>query len=189
MTTISALQTSALLILQQQASATDVNDPQKPGAENLLTIANRTADKIGASQQPGSSESKISQAMFSVNNVNVNKLKLDLIDKAGQALGVAQSDYGSREDFVKAMQGAMTKLMTRENGQQAISAIEKDLGLDKLNVSLADVVASAKNPEREDNLTKALEKQAGKSEKTQADAPQPSAIKPDDIGLYALANQ
>lgn len=184
MTTISNANSTALLILQQ-ANPVEATKQQQPGADNLEAVANGVGGKIAVSQQPGQAESKISEAMFSVNTVSANKLKLDLIDRAGKALGVDQSDYASKDEFVSAMQGALTKIKTQENGPQAIAAIEKDLGLDKLGVSLEDVVASARDPEREDNLTRALEKQAGKTKDAEKDGSEPQFFRPSELGLYA----
>jgi len=102
MTSISSLNTAALLILQQGA----VLDPTRNSestSPDLAAIANGIADKVGVSTQPGRAESKISEAMFSVNNVNINKLKIELIDRTAEALGFDRQDYESIGQFSSAM--------------------------------------------------------------------------------------
>ncbi|TCQ14997.1 hypothetical protein [Rhizobium sp. PP-CC-3G-465] len=185
MTTVSSMNSAALLILQQTNSIS-ATQQQKSVTDDLVAVANGIGGKIGATKQPSQTQSRISESMFNLNNVNVNKLKLDLIERAGKALGVDQNDYASKDEFVSAMQGALSKLKAQDDGQQAIAVIEKGLGLDKLGVTLEDVINSAKNPDREDTLDKALAKQAGKEKEHQSEAL--LTVQPNEIGLYGIAN-
>lgn len=121
-------------------------------------------------------------------------MKLDLIDRTGKALGVNQEDYASRDEFVDAMRRALGKLKI-EGGMAAVMALEKELGLDKLGVSVDDVIASAADPDSNDKLTKALKEEAGilsdeegneEVEGGGEDEDQASAVfQADEIGLYS----
>lgn len=185
MTTVSNVNSAALLILQQANSVTATGQ-EKSGSDNLVAVANGVSDKIGATRQPTQAQSKISQSIFSVNHESVNKLKLDLIDRTGKALGVDQADYTSKDEFVDAMQKALGKLKM-EGGDLAVKGLEKELGLDKLGVSIQDVINGAKDPEANDKLTKALEKQAGKAEEdAENKSSETLVIQPDEIGIYGL---
>lgn len=184
MTTVSSVNSAALLILQQTASA-NATEQETSNSDALLAAANGINLTVSSSQQPTQAQSKISQSMFSVNHVSINKLKMDLIDRTGKALGVDQADYVSRDAFVNAMQKALGKLKM-EGGDAAIRGLEKELGLDKLGVSVQDVIDSAKDPEANDKLTKALERQAGKAIGDDGDRSQ-LLIQSDDIGTYRTA--
>ena len=178
MTSISGtMNTAALLILQQ----TDTVENQKTRpADDLIAVANGKTPRIGVESQPTQAQSKISESLFSVNHDSVNKLKLDLIDRTAKALGVDKDDYSTREDFANAMQRALGRL-TIEGGDAALFALEKELGLDKLGISVSDVIASARDPEANDKVTKALEQQIGKV----GDTERPFAIGLHQFGLYA----
>ena len=63
--------------------------------------------------------------------------------------------------------------------------IEKDLGLDKLGVSLEDVINSARDPEQDDKVTEALKKQAGMVDEKEEDADKAVLLKQDEDGTYA----
>jgi hypothetical protein len=85
--------------------------------------------------------------------------------------------------------------MQASGADQRIAEIEKDLGLDKLGVSLLDVVSSAQNPDRDDALTQALVEQMRTENKDEADKAEKdkdtsvsSRLAPDDIGLYGPTN-
>jgi hypothetical protein len=186
MAAISSVNSAALLILQQ-ANSVNATESKKSGSDNLLAVANGLDDKIGVTRQPTQAQSKISESIFSVNRESVNKLKLDLIDRTGKALGVAHDDYASKDDFVDAMQKAFGKLKL-EGGDLAVKNLEAELGLDKLGLSILDVIQSARDPQASDKVTKALEKQSG-NVKESDEAQRPSLlIQPDEIGLYGAIN-
>ncbi|MCS4243093.1 hypothetical protein M2418_002624 [Rhizobium sp. BIGb0125] len=192
MSVISSVNSAALLILQQTNSTSIISD-EKPDSNSLVSVANGVNDRIGMSAQPGQAQSKISQAMFSVNNVNVNKLKLDLIERAGKELGFEKADFESDTAFASAMRKRVI-YMHATGADERINAIEKELGLDKLGVSLLDVVSSARNPDLDDKVTQALKEREGvedeevrrKTEK-ENNASSPSSLAPDEIGLYGTA--
>lgn len=185
MTTISSLNSAALLILQQTNRVSPAGQ-DKSGSDDLVAVANGLGTKVGATRQPSQAQAKISQAMFSVNDVNITKLKLELIDRTGKALGVDPNDFVSRDEFVDAMQKAFLSLKS-EGGTAAVMGLEKKLGLDKLGVSIEDVIFSARNPDGNDKLTKALEKQAGKTKEKLEDLQTMLSQQPDEIGLYGTS--
>lgn len=191
MTGISNVNSTALLILQQTGSVGAI-EQNKSASDSLIAVANGVSDKIGVTKQPGQAESKISEAMFSVTSVDILKEKLNLIDRAAEALGFDPDSYASKEELSHDMRKALIKMGAEEGGDDRIAAMEKDLGLDKLGVSLMDVANSAKDPEADDIVTQALEEQAGEDKKSEElkdeepDASQPLQVKPDDAGLYSV---
>lgn len=187
MTTVSPTGSAALLILQQANATSAASEQEKTGTDRLIAAANGQADKVGVDKQPTQAASKISESFFSVNHVSINKLKLDLIDQAGRALGVNPDDFVVRKDFVDAMERALGKLKM-EGGAAAVMKLEQELGLDKLGVSIDDVMDSARDPQANDKLTKALERQAGKTDLgAKTDGQDVLLVAPDEIGLYAAS--
>lgn len=185
MTSISSSST-ALLLLRQAGGTTAT-----PSATDTITsVASGQTQpgKVSVTTQPSAGESKVAEAMFGVNNAGITKQKLDLIDKTAKALGVNQDDYASRDDFVDALQQAFGRLKL-DGGDAAVHGLEKQLGLDKLGVSLQDVIDSARDPDANDKLTKALMKRAGMfGDDTDGNDMSPSLPTPgDDIGLYGPA--
>lgn len=184
MTHVSSVGSAALLILQQTTAATQPGQGEA-GSSDIVAVANGVSAKVGSARQPGRDLARITEAMFSVNSVDITKLKLELIERTGKALGVNQADYVSKDEFVDAMQTALSDLR-REGGDLAVMGLEKKLGLDSLGLTIEDVIASARNPTSHDKLTKALEKKAGKTaedlqlEKT----PQNAYAVPDSFGVY-----
>lgn len=184
MTTVSPIDSAALLILRQANSAT-TNNQQKSDSDNLLAIATGVSKKVAVSKQPTQAQSKISQSIFSVNNVSITKMKLDLIDRAAKALGVDKTKYATRDEFADAMKRALGKLRL-DGGDAAIRGLNKELGLDKLGVSIEDVIDSARNPDHDDKLTKALETATGKTAEKLENVSK--SLQSDDIGLYGSTN-
>lgn len=185
MTSISSSPNSALLILQAQSSA--ATDKTTAAAPDLVATANGQPSKqtVGVSTQPTQAESKISDALFSVNNRSITQMKLDLINRTGEELGVKKDDYASTDDFVAAMKKVVTNIKAHKGWEQVVAKIEKDLGLDKLGVSLEDVINSARDPEQDDKVTEALKKQAGMVDEKEEDADKAVLLKQDEDGTYA----
>ncbi len=184
MTSISPTNEAALLILQQTVSPVNSSEAKKSDGDNLVAIAHGqpTRQTSGMTPQPTAAQSKISESLFSVNDRSVTQMKLDLIDRAGEALGVKKSDYASMDEFVAATKKAFSDLKSKPDGQQAIAKIERDLGLDKLGISLDDLINSAGDPDKNDKVTQALKKQLGE------DAEGGSVLRQDEIGRYRVVS-
>lgn len=101
--------------------------------------------------------------LFSVNSQNLNKMKVDLYQRVGEALGVRESDHESFQAYGLALQQAVGQLKLAPNAQLVIAGLEKEIGLDKLGVSLDTVINAIIDPMGDDNdkLDAALQKQIG----------------------------
>ena len=195
MTSISSVSASstALLLLQQASGVSNApTATQATSASDTITSVasgQTKPGKVSVTKQPSPGESKVAEQMFGVNNSNIVKQKLALIDQTGKALGVDQADYDTRDAFVDAMQKALGQLKL-QGGDAAVHGLEKQLGLDKLGVSLQDVIDSAKDPEANDKLTKALKRQGGDYSDDNDGSTTPSLVaQTDDIGLYGPNNR
>ncbi|SER63209.1 hypothetical protein SAMN03159406_00750 [Rhizobium sp. NFR03] len=176
---------TALSILRQPSSVRVADIQDSPAASNLILVAN---GQSSSDSPPAASQAKIAKTLFSLNATDVTKMKLDLIERTGKALGVNSDYYVSNGDFVAAMREAVAKIKAQPTGETALLAIEKDLGLDKLGISITDVIDSAAGGSGEDKVTRALEKQASghDSDKSTVDASRVLAIDVDDIGRYNM---
>lgn len=183
MTSISSTNQAALLILQQSVSPVNSTDAKKTDGDNLVAIAHGQPAKqtSGVTPQPTAAQSKISESLFSVNDRSVTQMKLDLIDRAGDALGVKKSDYASMDEFVAATKKAFSDLKSKPDGQRAIAKIESDLGL-KLGITLEDLINSADDPDKNDKVTQALKKQLAEG------AEGGSILQQDEIGRYRVVS-
>lgn len=162
LTTMSA--SSALQILQQVQHGTAPT--QRPVAEGLVAAANGAP--VGGTSRPSrEAQAKAVEAMFSANAVDANKLKIKLMERLGQELGLKLEDFETHAAFGAAVRDAIGQIKQQDGGPQILAAIEKKLGLDKLGLSLDALVNGIMDPEGEDGqtLAAALLKQAGEEAK------------------------
>ncbi len=167
MTSISNVTSAALAILQQLNKGTTVSDQPSSPADGLIAVATGQTNKAGVSKQPTPAQSKVSEAMFSMSKDSIAKQKLDLIERTGRALGVERTAYSSMDEFVAAMKKVYGEIKVQAGGMGAFHALERQLGLDKLGLSIEDVIESAQDGGSNDKVTKALERRA-KKEKDEA---------------------
>ncbi|WP_168878697.1 hypothetical protein [Rhizobium sp. P28RR-XV] len=146
------------------ADATGTAAPQRAqsGTDSLIAVATGQANMVSVSRQPTPAQSKVSEAMFSMSGNSIAKQKLDLIERTGKALGIERSSYASMDDFVAAMKKAFGEIKVQPGGMGAIHGLEKELGLDKLGLSLEDVINSATDGGDNDKVTRAFEKRSHK---------------------------
>lgn len=129
--------------------------------------------------------------MFSVNSLDVTALKVSLIERAGQELGVKQSDYASPREYGAALKQAFASLQRNPDAYLVIKEIEKKLGLDEIGISLEDLINAVSDPDGKGNekLNKALEIYVhgivGRDRNAQTSGGGTSASNlMDEIGLY-----
>jgi hypothetical protein len=168
---------AALLLLRPSNNASSRSGEGASGAglsaaDGLIAIANGTGPtgsgqdsggQVGLGLQSGATPAAISKSFFAIDAVDPAKLQLNLIDRTGKALGVRKEDFSSRDAFVTAMRDAVSKIKAQPNGDLALAGIEKDLGLDRLGLSIDDVIDAANNDHGK--LRRALEEEVRKNGK------------------------
>lgn len=183
MPSITSLNSAALLILQRPAPLSSRAEGQAAPAD-LTALANGRLDQAsGVARQL---QSTLAEDMFSVNSPNLNRLKIDLFERVGKALGIERSDFDSVSAYGSAIKSAVEQLKRAPDGALMLRAIEKEAGLDKLGVSLDTVIEAMIDPSGDDNekLEAALQKHAGED----ASAPTALLVQLDEIGLYDVSN-
>jgi len=153
---------------------------QRPqaGPAALVAAAHgvRLPDLTGHSSIGGAAVESVFDSGF-----DVQKLKVDLMRRAGEELGVRMEDFESPRNYAAALRAALGHLKASPGGATAITALEKKLGLDKLGVSLDDLISAIDNPDGKASgkLDTALGAKAGEN----AQAPM-RAVVTDEDGLY-----
>ncbi|WP_411053309.1 hypothetical protein, partial [Tritonibacter sp. SIMBA_163] len=86
---------------------------------------------MSASAEAKRSEGKIAEALFSINNVDPNELKMQLTERLAAKLGIDLEEERSNYSLGKAIEEAAKSLDSTQ-----ISELEEDLGLKTAGVSL-----------------------------------------------------
>lgn len=114
--------------------------------------------RISASSDARHAQSRIAEALFGMNKVDINELKMQLVNKLGEKLGISRDDGMSSYAYGRAIEDAMESI-----GAAGSRDLIKELGLDELDISLKELVNAIKAPwgEENDRLEEALEHQHG----------------------------
>ncbi|QND63681.1 hypothetical protein HB777_07065 [Mesorhizobium loti] len=174
---IPPVNTTALLILQQSRTLAG------PGDSGLADLGVSGHAGSGTGSPFTQARAKISDAMFSVTRIDPTAAKIKLIERLGEEFGIKLSDYASVASYGADLKRAVEALKAKPGSAQAIMAIEKKLGLDKLGISLDGLVDATIDPNGDGGkkLDAALKKQAGGTAKGEAIIGLPRL---DDIGIY-----
>jgi hypothetical protein len=105
-----------------------------------------TEVKISASEEAKRAKDKIASALFSATNVDPNEVKIKLIDRLAEKLGIDTDEARSNYTLGKELEDALKGL-----GSNGTSDLEKDLGLDEMGVSAATLLKAIQNPYGDDN--------------------------------------
>jgi hypothetical protein len=101
---------------------------------------------------------KIETYLFDSAHVSVNELKVDLLERLGDALGLKQQEGESGYGWGRKLEAIVS---TMDYSQKR--ALEKEVGLDKLDLSIDSLIMAVKNPYADDaeKLKAALELKSG----------------------------
>lgn len=189
MTVLPPLRSAALALMQQNAAVKAADLAENGPADAILAALNDAAPASDASEQ---ARSALSESIFSVNHKGVTEMKLDLIERTGKALGVEKEDYASAQEFAAAMRKVVREIRLQPGGELALRAIERDLGLDELGLSIDDVIDAASDVDGKagDKVERALAEKYGLDEEG-GDEAAPLAtllVRTDEAGLYSVAS-
>lgn len=106
---------------------------------------------------------KIETYLFDSSHVSVNELKVDLMERLGEALGLKQEDDESGFGWGRRLEAVLSTM-----DYASKRALEEEIGLDKLDISIDTLIAAVKNPYADDSekLKAALELKAGGGDDT-----------------------
>jgi len=176
-------------MILQQASVPPPSkkDEEPPAGSVILAAANGVAipSVSGAQSQ---AKAKISDA-FMDSPIDIQQLKFNLMRRLGEELGVKMDDFEDPRDYGSALRGVIAKIKATPQGATALTALGRKLGLDKLGISIDDLVDAISSPDGEGGkkLDAALRAETGEDAKKAAEAVETvlRGIKTDETGLYA----
>ncbi len=189
MSTTTYLNSAALLILQQANAPGAPADKTPPVGDSLLAAANGISIPTVSGAQ-SQAKAKISDALFD-SGVDVQELKVNLMRRLGEELGINLDDFERPAEFASAVRDILGKIKVQPEGKLFLAALEKKLGLDKLDVSLDDLVDAISSTDGEGarKLDAALRAELGEDAKDAAkDGAEGAlrAIQTDEAGLYGF---
>jgi len=165
MSPVSSPNATALLVLKHTtALQTSAAGAPKP---DLVAIANgisRGSETGGNGRGSGVEPVKHpTQDMFSVMSVDINKMKINLMERLGKKLGLALEDFKTATDFGREVERIIGEMKLTMEGRLAIKRMEHELGLDKLGISLDEFVDAITDPKSSaaEKLDAALLREAG----------------------------
>src|SRR5690606_9462121 len=103
--------------------------------------------RISASTEARRAQEKIAEALFGIDNLDPNKLKIQLTERLAAKLGIDLGEERSNFSLGRVIEEAIKELDSTQ-----IAKLEKDLGLDEAGISLATVIAAIKNSYGDDNV-------------------------------------
>jgi hypothetical protein len=102
--------------------------------------------RISASTEARRAQGKIADALFGINNIDPNELKMKLTERLAARLGIDLEKERSNYALGRAIEDAVKEL-----DPDQVAKLEKDLGLVDAGVTLATVIGAIKNPYGDDN--------------------------------------
>lgn len=184
-TTTPPLNSAALLILQQASVQPPSKDETPLAGSGILAAANGVAIPSVSGPQ-SQAKAKISDVLMD-GPVDIQQIKFNLFRNLGEEFGIKMDDFADPRDYGSALRGAIGKIRMQPNGATVLAAVEKNLGLDKLGVSIDVVVDAISSPDGEGakKLDAALRAETGEDAKDAAKAVL-RAPQTDETGLYSV---
>lgn len=138
MTLIPSLGSAAVQILQQSQIASPLVEENASADNDLVATANGVK----------SEEVEPTKDFWDINRVDPTQMKVKLFERLAEKFGFNLEDFDSFSEFGQAVRYQM-EMMKTEDPKAAMlmfHEIEKDLGLDKLGISLEELVEAAIDP-------------------------------------------
>lgn len=148
MSSIFSADSAALLILQQSSLPPLSAGTQPAIADPVLAAGNGGPDSAGSGGRTSIlAKARITEALFSVNSLDPTRMKLNLYERLGKELGLSMDDFESGVDFGRAVKQVVDQLRLKPEGRAALAAIEAELGLGKLGLSIDTLIEAMIEPE------------------------------------------
>ena len=146
MSMVSPLHSSAVLVLQQATRSPSQGNGGLTSVD-LVAVANGAPDSSRTDGATRQAKTKIAESFFKPNAPSVTELKLHLMKRLGDELGIEFEDHETNASFGKAVKAAIDEIKRQPDGLVVLAAIEKTLGFDKLGFSLDTFVDALIDPE------------------------------------------
>lgn len=183
MTAIPPISSAALQIMQQFQSPSPSADDKPLVGEDLVATAH------GRSLVASDAEARVSESVFSVNHLDPTQMKIELMERVGKKFGIEMDDFDDQASYGRAIQREIEQIRQQPGGDLALADIEKELGLDKLGLSIDTLINAIIEPGSADGdkLDAALEKQIVEDAREGFDEDDSLPGRPvafNDLGIY-----
>lgn len=137
---------------------------QTPKSDNNLIA---TMNNIGGSSL---AKAGLTEDLFSVHHMDVAQMKVQIFERLGEKFSLKQDDFETFTDYARAIRRDVDGLKDKAGGLLALATIEKELGLDKLGISIDTVINAMLDPTSDaaKQLNEALENKLGENGKKMA---------------------
>lgn len=161
MTSLNSLRNANTLMVDLSRAAKAALESQRSSGKPVVLTLQREPKASGAAAWAGAPSQRnpiAFESIFSVNHVDANEMKVNLMERVGKAFGIELDDFADAGAMAKVIDGLISEM---DLGQ--ITAIEKELGLDELGVSLNEVLDAMHEPggAADQKLDAALRAEAG----------------------------
>ncbi|AWN37219.1 hypothetical protein [Methylobacterium radiodurans] len=186
MRAVSAMRDFAIATLREVGAARPADAAGTVRSPDLVAIASAAGQRDGGLPVDKQARAKITEAMFSVNTVNLTKVKTKLFERLGELLNVRQESFDTAEAYGRALKQKLAEIRREPGSEAFLAKIEKELGLDKLKITLDELTDAIVDPDGEAGrkLDAAIEKQYGKAITSARDADTPRTLVMSSIGTY-----
>lgn len=184
MLSISTTGSAALFLLQRAAPLQAQSGERRDPAADLVAVANGGPVSDGQSAQ---AKGRIAQALFDRSIPDVTEMKVRLMERLGEELGISMDDFDSVRSYGFAIRQVVDQIRQEPGGGLFLAELEKKLGLDDLGISLDTLVDAMLDETGEANrkLDAALKAHLGDIF-DEDDKAALAALAPDEIGIYGF---
>lgn len=110
----------------------------------MLRVANGAVSS--GSGVTAQAQAKVNVALFDRGTPDVHEMRVRLMERVGGALGLKPEDFDTASAFGSAVKDKIAEIKRQPNGMLALMKIEKDVGLDKLGISLDEFADALIDP-------------------------------------------
>ncbi len=133
-------------------------------------------------------QGRITEALFNPLVPDATTMKIRLMERLGEELGISMDDFDSRFAYGVALKSILEGIKRLSDSPAIIKEIEKNLGLDELGISLDTLISAVTEPggDDEQQLDAALKDKVGETDnEAKAAFEALQKVKPDENGLYS----
>jgi hypothetical protein len=160
----------------------------------FIAAANGIAVADSGGEPTQRARAKLSEALFKPDAPSVTEMKIHLMKRLGQELGIALEDHETHASFGAALRTEIAKIKMKPGGNLMLAAIERKLGFDKLGFSLDTFVNAIIDPKGDDGrkVDAALKKELGLDDgedRRSGERTVRAVVTPDESGLYGFVRR
>lgn len=186
MRAVTAMRDFAIATLRDVGAMRTDHPARTAKTRDLVAIASTAGQWDGGAPVDKQARARISEAMFSVSNVNPDKVKMKLFERLGELLGVHEGNFDTTEAYGRALKQKLVEIRHDPGSEAFLAKVEKELGLGKLEITSDELIDAMIDPAGEagKKLDAALVDHYGKTITAARNADAPVTLVMSSIGTY-----